>query len=428
MSAQPIGIVADDAGVDKAGRLVQIAPTEALERVRETATPIRPLGQPGKYPKRTRRLSWRWVTFILMAALPTVVVALYMAFFATNQYVAEFRFNLRQSNPSAAPVGAITGGSSAAALNPSVVWDSYAIVQYIKSREIVESMEKSIDFRGIYQRPDADWVARLKASATAEEMTDYWNDMVDPFFDMTTGVISVKVRAFSPQETFLVSKTVLQLAEQAINNMSVRARRDTVQFAEGELDKAEAALKKSQLQVLAFRNKSDVIDPTKQAEITATGLGKQRDELLNMRAKYESMHKFLDPSSPTMRVLQSEIAAKEAGIQQAQTTLTREPRDNSAGEAVKTRALSAVMTDYQELSLEQTLREKAYALAQDSLQRARIDAARQQLYLNAFVHPQEPQESLYPKRIRAVLVTFLCGMAAWMIGCLAFYAVRDHLT
>ena len=49
-------------------------------------------------------------------------------------------------------------------------------------------------------------------------------------------------------------------------------------------------------------------------------------------------------------------------------------------------------------------------------------------YLAVHLRPQVPEKSEYPKRFRNVLLAVFILFAAWGIGALLTYSVRDHLT
>ena len=65
-------------------------------------------------------------------------------------------------------------------------------------------------------------------------------------------------------------------------------------------------------------------------------------------------------------------------------------------------ALSRVMGSYEELESERHFAETAYQHALEALDRARINADRQQIYVADFVPPSLPEEALYPRRWRSL--------------------------
>jgi capsular polysaccharide transport system permease protein len=63
----------------------------------------------------------------------------------------------------------------------------------------------------------------------------------------------------------------------------------------------------------------------------------------------------------------------------------------------------------------------------EALDRARMNADRQQVYIAGFVQPSLPEEPLYPRRLRnAGTALFLC-CAVWLIGAFIVQTVREHL-
>jgi capsular polysaccharide transport system permease protein len=103
--------------------------------------------------------------------LPLALAALYYFSVAADQYVAEFRFALRSVEPVRNEASAIFQGSVAS--SPIGV-DSYAIVQYLASRDIVDELSKTIDLREMFSRPEADWLVRLQLPVSIEELVRYW--------------------------------------------------------------------------------------------------------------------------------------------------------------------------------------------------------------------------------------------------------------
>jgi capsular polysaccharide transport system permease protein len=63
----------------------------------------------------------------------------------------------------------------------------------------------------------------------------------------------------------------------------------------------------------------------------------------------------------------------------------------------------------------------------EALDRSRLNADRQQVYVAGFVQPSLPEESLYPRRAQSVGIAFIICFAVWGIGGITIKSVRDHL-
>jgi len=67
------------------------------------------------------------------------------------------------------------------------------------------------------------------------------------------------------------------------------------------------------------------------------------------------------------------------------------------------------------------------ASAMTSLEQARSDAQRQQLYLERIAQPSLPDEALEPRRVRYTLSTLLFGLICWGILTLLVAGTREHM-
>ena len=111
-----------------------------------------------------RQFPLRLLSFVVVVAVPAILAGVYYFLIAADQYVAEFRFALRTIEPVRNEVPTILGN-----VGPSPVGvDSYAVVQYIGSRDIIDDLSKTIDLREMFSRPEADWPARLQLPVTIE--------------------------------------------------------------------------------------------------------------------------------------------------------------------------------------------------------------------------------------------------------------------
>ena len=61
-----------------------------------------------------------------------------------------------------------------------------------------------------------------------------------------------------------------------------------------------------------------------------------------------------------------------------------------------------------------------------SLEQARNEAQRKQLYLERIVQPSLPDVAVEPRRLRGVAATFLLGLVAWGILSMLIAGVREH--
>jgi capsular polysaccharide transport system permease protein len=372
---------------------------------------------------RRRRRFGRLLSLLLAVVLPTALMATYLYRYADNQYISEFRFSVRRQAPLRVDP---SGGSSVAAglspsLNLAMINDSEIVVQYLKSRQVIDDIAAAgIDLDRIYAQQDNDLLAHLSPNATAEERQRYWRHVVDPFFDLTNGIVSVQVRAFQPQDAQRVASKVLELAETLVNRMSSRAQADQLAYAQREADASGAHLRQIQADLAAYRNKHAVLFPEMQATVSNSVEGKIEESLIEAKTAYRAqLAQGASPDARLMSMMQSRIDALEIEQRRVHDALAQAGDDHAS--------LASVMSGYTVLQADEGTAARIHERALIALQDARNEAAQQSIYLAAFVRPDLPQESDYPVRWRVLLETAAVSFVAWCLLQLIYHGIRDHL-
>jgi capsular polysaccharide transport system permease protein len=379
--------------------------------------PLRPPRLTPRAAARTRRVPLALLSFLLIVAMPTIVAAGYYLLIAADQYVAEFRFGLRSSEPLRADNAALSPMGSAPL---QTALDSYAVAQYIASRAVVDDLGKTLDLRKMFSTPAADWPARLHLPVTIEELLTYWRRQVDAFFDPTNGTIVVRARAFAPQNALRLAQGILNSSERLVNELSVRARRDALRSSERDVDMAERRLSAALAVLRNYRDRQGLIDPHKAADANAALAGRLRDELVRAKTDLSTMKEYMRDDAPALKLIEARIetlASQRSAIESEAT----------AGAATQNKPLSRMIGSYEELEGERRFAETAYQHALEALDRARLNADRQQIYVADFVPPRLPEEALYPRRLRSVAIVFIAAFVIWGIGGLTVRSVRDHV-
>jgi capsular polysaccharide transport system permease protein len=357
------------------------------------------------------------LSFIALVLLPIMVAAVYLFAIAADQYVSEFRFSLNSIDPPRLdPLSLLTGNAS----HSPAALESHIVVQYITSRAIIDELDASLDLRRMFSPPDADWWARLPRPTSIEALVLYWRGQVDPFYDPANGTVVVRVRAFTPAEALQLAKAIVAASEQLVNELSSRARHDTVRNAEAEVAQAEARLKTVLADIRAFRDREGLIDPGKTAEATGTLAARLRDELVRTNADLSTLKSYMRDDAPAVKVLKARIRSVETQQRAVAHDLTDTDRSRND-------TLSRQLGSYEQLESERRFAEAAYQHALQGLDQARANADRQQVYIASFVPPSLPEEALYPRQWRSLGVVALVAFALWAIGGLAVQSIRDHL-
>ncbi|MFD1702413.1 hypothetical protein ACFSCV_05275 [Methylopila henanensis] len=368
------------------------------------------------------------ISAMLAIGLPTALATVYYGLIASPQYIAEAKFAVRGAEESSA--GAMAGGlSQLAGLSTaaSTASDSFIVAQFVESRQLVDSLQKSVDLRSAYTRDGADFLARYRpygTDDTSEHLAGYWNSVSHVYYEPISGIISFNVRAFTREDALKIARETVRESEELVNKLSARAREDAIFDSKQELSRAELRLKFARKAIQDFRDREGAVDPAKSAESQLTIVSTLEADLAKQEADMASATAFLSKDAPTVRVMRNKIDALKRRIE-----IERAKIGSLEAQAKKETArplLSTSFSEFEELQTERDFAQKSYEAALASVESARMRAERQSRYLATFVEPRLPEDSMYPLRMQSILLVALCAAIAWAIGVLVFYGIRDH--
>lgn len=375
---------------------------------------------PNDRPQK-RRTSMLLLSFLLCVVLPLIAATLYYATFATDRYAARAGFSIRgiDMNAGIDGIGALTGLASTG----STTSDSYIVLSYLASRELLEAVDGELDLRGVYASLDVDPLSRLASEATVEDFLKYWNRRIHTQFDPTSGIIEFEVQSFSAEHAREIADAVLRLTQALVNDLSASARSDALRFAREEVELQEARLRDALGAIRDFRASEQSVDPSASAVLEIQLIASLESRLIDLNARIAALRQTLDENAPSVTSLRRNAEALEAQIVERRRAIGSDVLAD-AGISAVTQQLAL----YEELEVERSLAQQAYASALVSLEQARRDADRQQRYLAIHLRPQVAQSAEYPRSLRNLLVLGFVLISAWGIGALLTYSIRDHLT
>lgn len=377
-------------------RLLRLTPVSDVQAVQAIAgdDPTAPAPQP------KRKLAGI-ASFLLLVAMPTCLAALYFVFFAADRYRSEAQFVLRSPGRSISAqlpdVLQATGISRASD-------DGYIVRAFLESRDALEALEKKAGLKEAYAAGRQDFVWKFPnffSSITQEGLYWHYQRMMSTDFDTTTGVSTLKMQAFSPEAAQRLANALLKEAEGVVNRMNERAQRDAIDLASAEVERMKARALAAQGMLTAFRERERLIDPSQVTLAVLETIAKLSVEVASISVQIGELERT-SRNSPQIAPLRSRRSALETQIGIEQNRL--------AGDA---RAIAPRIAEYEGLTLEQEFAAKALLRAMAALETARIEAQRQQVYLEKVTTPARPDYPAYPWRVVWCIVTFAAGYMTW---------------
>jgi capsular polysaccharide transport system permease protein len=287
----------------------------------------------------------------------------------------------------------------------------------MRSRDAMARLDAAKPLREVFGSASFDRLARFdgfRLDGSQEALFKYYQKVVGVDFDTTTGISSLKVHAFDAHDAQRINEELLQMGEALVNELNERARRDLIDFAQREVARAEEKARAAAVALSAYRNENAVLDPEKQGAMQLQGLAKLQDELIATTVQITQV-KTLSPDNPQLPALQKRLASIQGAI-------TAETSKVAGGRA----SLSEKAADYERVAMDRVFAEKQLATALASLEQARADAQRKQLYLERIAQPNLPDIGLEPRRARSVFATLLVGLLSWGILAMLIAGVREH--
>jgi capsular polysaccharide transport system permease protein len=352
--------------------------------------------------------------FLLSVALPTLLAGGYYGLVASDRYISESRFvvrNPQRATPSG--LGALLQGTAFSRSQD----DTYSVHDYIKSRDALRELDTSLKVRAAYEAPQIDFVNRfpgLDGDASFEAFHRHYQAHVQIEYDTVSSISVLRVRAYTAEQAQKINDLLLQMGERLVNNLNTRSRQDLIQVAEQEVRAAEAKVRTAAAALSGFRAGNSVYDPDKQSALQLQSVGQLQAEYLAAQSQLAQMRQ-LSPGNPQVAVL----AANAERLRKAIETETAKVLGSGS-------SLASKSPNYDRLLLEKTFADRQLGGALTALDTARNDAARKQLYLERLVQPNLPDVAVEPRRIRATFTVFVVGLLVWGVISLLVASIREH--
>lgn len=419
----------------------------------DTPAPVRP-------PARRARLLWRhWLAllaFLVMVLLPAGVTGWYLWTRAADQYASELAFSIRHEEGGAAAAAGLLGGL-AQLTAPAASGDAEIIYQLLHSRDFVAGVDAALDLRAIWSRPGRSWrdgdpVFAFDPDGALEDLRDYWGRMVRVAHDGGSGLITLQVLAFRPEDALAISREILARSEAAINALNAAARADSLRHADEDLELAAARLRAARLALHRFRSRYQSIDPGIDLQLQSGLIGNLQGQLAQAMIEADLLRDSAAPSDPRLAqalrriaVIEARIAGErrrfgagdvEAGVEAGGAAegaaegvaegTAEGVAEGVAGTAADEGDFAALVGIYQGLVIDEEFAQQGWLAAMAARDAARAAAARQSRWLAAHVPPSLAESARHPQRAVIALLVVLFALLLWAITLLVAWSLRDR--
>lgn len=362
-------------------------------------------------PKIRNFIKKDWL-FIIIVIIPIFMLLFYYLFIATDKFVSESKVTIKQTGqqPSSFNIGFLSLGS------PSAREDAMFLKEYILSYDMLDYLERKLGLRNLYQSKEIDFFQRLSSDATQEEFLKYYRkNIVKVMFDDVSGILTIKVFAFSPEDAKRINEAILEQCERYINAISHKIAREQMNFIEQELSYANQKMQIAKNNLIKFQNTYKVMDPTQEAQAKVALISQLEAQLANQEAQLKTLLTYLKEDSFQVQALKNQIKALREQIEKEKAKMV--------GGDTK---LNKLALEYLKLKLDADFAADVYKATLSAFETTRVEASRKLKNLVIIASPNLPEEALYPRKaynltLATVLLLLIYGILRIVIG-----IIKEH--
>ncbi|WVT77569.1 capsule biosynthesis protein (plasmid) [Sinorhizobium chiapasense] len=354
------------------------------------------------------------ISFVAFVLVPFIASTIYFALIASDQYISEARFAVRAFGEA----GSDEAADSKLLSMSTLPQDGYVVTSFIHSTEILNRIASRTDYREIFSRQGTDFYSRFNKDGSSEEFLQYWKNQVITFVDGPSGIITLKVRTFSPEDSQKLASVIINESEKLVNELSARAQHDLTARFEAEVNRTAESYRRSLAALNDFQNTAGMLAP----EARATETGTLLTGLLARKLELDSRIFVLKESNAQSSPAHQQLVLASKNLE----TQIEELRNDLAGNSKTDENMASAIQTFSRLETDRRVAESMYEVARKNLETAEAEAMRKAVYLVVFVPPTIPEDSLYPHRFSTPLLLALALTASWLTLALIWASIEDH--
>ena len=389
-----------------------------LKEIRQTSAAMQTLATVKKLLRKKGRASRIFLAFILG---PTLIIGLYLLLFHSSMYVSQSHFALRSGDGTDISIAAATSMFAGAS---TTTLDAFILQNYVSTMDMLEKVEKKTGLHAHFSDRSRDIYSRLKLQPTKEEFLDYWEWVASANYDLEKGIITIEVKAYTPEKAKEINDAILEFSEELVNQINTRAHQDAVRLTKSEVLAAEKRYFQALEALQKFRDDKEILDPTLTAQSLEKIVTQLEGEAASIQAELAATLSVMHKNSPKVATLQNRLQAIQEQIIKERSRLAGL---EGGSPKMGTNPLSSLYGDYTHLVSEEKFAQEYLLKAMEAAEKARLRAIAQSRYIVAFQPPTLPEESLYPQPLFFTLLSFLALLVLVGISALTIAAIADHM-
>ncbi|WP_323804047.1 capsule biosynthesis protein [Sulfitobacter litoralis] len=380
--------------------------------------PPPPIAAPVPNARLQLRHRLAFVSFVLSVLGSSLLASWYLWERAADRYTSVSGFSVHTEDMSSAIE--LLGG--VANLSGSGAEYEEMLYQFIKSQELVSRIDKTLNLRHLWSTysTEMDPIFGYHSPGTIEDLTKYWGRMVSVYSDSSSGLISLKVQAFTPEDAQAIATEIVQESSNLIHELSAIAREDSTKHAEESLRLAAQRLKLTRRALSDFRINNQIVSPDSPLQIQTGLLSSLEAEMTETLISLDMLNQTTNNTDPRVRHAERRRQVIADRISQEREKL------NYGQSAQRPAGFAKLFGQFESLKVDLEFSEQAYLAARASYDAAVAEARRKSKYLAAHIPPTLSETAALPNRPFLLGMTFITSFTLWTIVMMIVYSLRDR--
>lgn len=352
------------------------------------------------------------VLFLLIFVLPLLVVTGYELRFASSRYHSD------------SIIGISTPSGNSSALNLSALGlptqanngDALTLLEFINSMDMMQYLDKQLRIRDHYGDASVDWWTRLPSTYSDEDFLKYLSSYMTVYYDTNSQLLHLHVEAMNREFAQKMMNTILARSQLFVDKINQSMVKDQTQFFEKQVADSDRRLREAKTAVLQFQRQNKLMTTDAEAQLVGTNISTLEAQILASQGKLDAGLKVMNPNSPVLESLRTQIEAMQAQLTQEKNRLAGQ-QDN---------AVSELDAKFRDLQFNVTFLTSLYQADMTQLEAQRAQALQRLKYLQIVTQPSIADASQYPNRAWAIGTAAMVLLLIFFVLSLVIAIIREH--
>ncbi|QIV96511.1 capsular polysaccharide transport system permease protein [Allofrancisella inopinata] len=368
------------------------------------------------------RKSYKFVkknTFFSFVIIPIIILAFYYLLIATPRYESSAIVSLRQNDSASmvdSSISSFFGGTSPNTSN------SYLLIDYMLSPEMLDLLQKDINIKSFYQNRNIDFISRLSSSADKQNFLDYYDSMLQLNYNPESNAIAINAQGYTPEQAQNILKEIVKNSQKAIDYITQTLAKNRMDFSKEQLEIVKKQALDAQQELINFQHNKGIVDPEGSFATKSSVVSELQGKLSEAETRLTSTKLYLNEESAEVKSIEQEIQAIKTQLVKERAEFLNEKSDIDQSEA----GIKDLVSDYQWLKLNAEFKMAEYKAALQAFEASKIDTSRQQSFLVEVMKPTLPDTPKYPRTWYSLMTIFIILSAMYGILRMIVTIILEH--